>query len=50
MVWLVLRHLVKQRELTPSERLGNRLGYMGSNAYYDVPYLLPYDNIEHTLI
>ena len=21
-----LRHLVKQRELTPSERLGNRLG------------------------
>ena len=40
-----LRHLVKQRELTPSERLGNRLGYMGSAFIMMSPYLLPYDNI-----
>ena len=26
--------LVKERRLTPIERLGNRLGYMGSNLYY----------------
>ena len=30
-----LRNLVKQRQLTPAERLGNRLGYMGS-IYNDV--------------
>ena len=40
-----LRHLVKQRELTPSERLGNRLGYMGSAFIMMSPYLLQYDNI-----
>ena len=42
--WL-LRGLVKQRQLTPAERLGNRLGYMGSAFIMLSPYLLPYDNI-----
>tara|TARA_B100001564_G_C20201088_1_gene472816 strand:+ start:49 stop:399 length:351 start_codon:yes stop_codon:yes gene_type:complete len=40
-----LRLLVKERQLTPHERLGNRLGYMGSGLLMMSPYLLPYDNI-----
>lgn len=40
-----LRILVKQRKLTAAERLGNRLGYMGSAFIMMSPYLLPYDNI-----
>jgi len=40
-----LRMLVKQRELSPAERLGNRLGYMGTAFIMMSPYLLPYDNI-----
>ena len=40
-----LRLLVKERRLTPAERLGNRLGYMGSAFIMMSPYLLPYDNI-----
>ena len=40
-----LRMLVKQRKLTPAERLGNRLGYMGTAFIMMSPYLLPYDNI-----
>lgn len=40
-----LRILVKERRLTPAERLGNRLGYMGSAFIMLSPYLLPYDNI-----
>lgn len=40
-----LESLVKNRKLTPAERLGNRLGYMGSAFIMMSPYLLPYDNI-----
>ena len=40
-----LRLLVKERQLTPHERLGNRLGYMGSGFLMISPYLLPYDGI-----
>ena len=40
-----MRLLVKQRQLTPAERMGNRLGYMGSAFIMLSPYLLPYDNI-----
>ena len=38
--WLVLN-----RRLTAAERLGNRLGYMGSAFIMMSPYLLPYDNL-----
>lgn len=41
----ILRTLVKERRLTPVERLGNRLGYMGSAFIMSSPYLLQYDNI-----
>lgn len=40
-----LRYLVKQRQLTPAEKLGNRLGYMGTAFIMMSPYLLPYDNL-----
>lgn len=40
-----LRTLVKQRKLSPVERIGNRLGYMGTSFIMMSPYLLPYDNI-----
>lgn len=40
-----LETLVKNRKLTPAERMGNRLGYMGSAFIMMSPYLLPYDNI-----
>jgi len=40
-----LRVLVKQRKLSPAEKLGNRLGYMGTAFIMMSPYLLPYDNI-----
>ena len=45
--WLsyFMRFLVKQRQLTPAERMGNRLGYMGTAFIMMSPYLLPYDNI-----
>ena len=33
------------KKLSPLERLGNRLGYMGSAFIMMSPYLLPYDNI-----
>lgn len=39
-----LKTLVKQRKLTPKERLSNRLGYMGAAFIMISPYLLP-DNI-----
>ena len=42
--WLI-RLLVIERRLTPQERLGNRLGYMGSAFIMMSPYLLPYGNI-----
>ena len=41
----ILRLLVKQRKLSPLERLGNRLGYMGTAFIMMSPYLLPYDGI-----
>ena len=40
-----LRLLVKQRKLTPIERMGNRVGYMGTAFIMMSPHLLPYDNI-----
>lgn len=40
-----LRILVKERRLTPLERLANRTGYMGSAFIMMSPYLLPYDGI-----
>jgi len=41
--WMrVLRLMVLERKLTPMERLGNRLGYMGSAFIMMSPYLLPY--------
>lgn len=40
-----LKPLVKERQLTPHERIANRLGYMGSGLLMMSPYLLPYDNI-----
>lgn len=41
--WMrILRLMVHQRSLSPMERLGNRLGYMGSAFIMVSPYLLPY--------
>jgi hypothetical protein len=40
-----IKSLVKSRKLTPTERLGNRMGYMGTAFIMMSPYLLPYDNI-----
>jgi len=40
-----LKSLVASRKLTPTERLGNRMGYMGTAFIMMSPYLLPYDNI-----
>jgi hypothetical protein len=40
-----LRVLVQERRLSPQERIGNRLGYMGSAFIMSSPYLLPYDGI-----
>lgn len=37
--------LVKQKRLTPSERIANRLGYMGTSFIMMSPYLLGYDSI-----
>lgn len=41
----ILRTLVKQRRLTPSERISNRLGYMGTAFIMISPYILPYGQI-----
>ena len=41
----LLRYLVKERRLTPVERISNRLGYMGTAFIMISPYLLKYDNI-----
>jgi len=44
--WVVLlRALVKERRLTPIERIANRSGYMGSAFIMMSPYLLKYDNL-----
>lgn len=36
---------VFNRRLTAAERIGNRMGYMGSAFIMMSPYLLPYDNM-----
>tara|TARA_R100000951_G_scaffold33872_4_gene28926 strand:+ start:703 stop:957 length:255 start_codon:yes stop_codon:yes gene_type:complete len=36
-----LKDLVKERRLTPTERLAGRLGYMGAGFIMISPYLLP---------
>tara|TARA_B100001564_G_scaffold95813_1_gene78307 strand:+ start:189 stop:548 length:360 start_codon:yes stop_codon:yes gene_type:complete len=41
----VLRAMVKERRLTPVERIANRMGYMGSGFLMISPYLLPYDGL-----
>ena len=40
-----LRYLVKNRRLSPKERLANRLGYLGTGFIMISPYLLSYGNI-----
>jgi hypothetical protein len=41
--WMrILRMMVHEKRLTPCERIGNRLGYMGSAFIMISPYLLPY--------
>ena len=40
----ILRSLVKERRLTPLERLSNRLGYMGTGFFITAPHLLPQDS------
>ena len=40
-----MRLLVKTRRLTPAERMGNLLGYMGTACIMMSPYLLPLDNL-----
>ena len=37
----ILKSLVKERRLTPLERLANRLGYMGTGFFVTAPHLLP---------
>ena len=37
----ILKNLVKERRLTPLERLSNRLGYMGTGFFITAPHLLP---------
>jgi hypothetical protein len=44
----ILKSLVKERKLTPKERLANRLGYMGAAFIMMSPYLLPYGNVGIT--
>lgn len=41
----ILKSMVMERKLTPIERMGHRLGYMGSAFIILSPYLLPYDNL-----
>ena len=36
-----LRSLVKERRLSPHERLANRLGYMGTGFFITAPHMLP---------
>tara|TARA_R110002050_G_scaffold95105_1_gene197945 strand:+ start:204 stop:473 length:270 start_codon:yes stop_codon:yes gene_type:complete len=40
----ILRSLVKERRLTPLERLANRVGYMGTGFFITAPHLLPQDS------
>ncbi len=41
----ILRSMVLDKKLSPTERLANRLGYMGTAFIMVSPYLLPYGNI-----
>ena len=41
----LLSKLVKEKKLTPLERLCNRMGYMGTGFIMMSPYLLPYDSL-----
>ena len=41
----ILTSLVKEKTLTPLERLCNRLGYMGTGILMISPYLVPYGAI-----
>ena len=43
-----LKSLVKQRKLSPSERLSFRVGYMGTAFMMMSPHLLVYGNIGAT--
>ena len=36
--------LVKDRRLSPKERIANRLGYMGTGFFVTAPHLLPQDS------
>ena len=38
----ILKVFIVDKKLTPLERLGNRLGYMGTAFIMMSPYLLPY--------
>ena len=42
--YTILKGLVKERKLTPLERLSNRLGYMGTGFFITAPHLLPQDS------
>ena len=41
----ILKIFVLDKKLTPIERLGNRLGYMGTSFIMMSPYLLKYDSL-----
>jgi hypothetical protein len=41
----ILKSMVMERKLTPIERMGHRLVYMGSAFIILSPYLLLYDNL-----
>ena len=41
----LLKLMVKERKLSPKERLANRLGYMGAAFIMMSPYLLPYGSV-----
>ena len=41
----LLTKLVRDKKLTPLERMSNRLGYMGTGFIMISPYLLPYDGV-----
>ena len=40
-----LARFVRDKKLTPLERMSNRLGYMGTGFIMISPYLLPYDGV-----
>ena len=42
---IFLARFVRDKKLTPLERMSNRLGYMGTGFIMISPYLLPYDGL-----